>query len=42
MLAVAIAVDAAWLARIAGVAGLLGAMAFAWFTGDVLRRLVRA
>jgi hypothetical protein len=39
-LAAAIAADAGWLARAAGGIGLLGATAFAWFTADVMRRML--
>jgi hypothetical protein len=38
----AILVDAAWLARIGAAVGLVGALAFAWFTADVVRRLAVA
>jgi hypothetical protein len=41
VMATAIAVDSPVLVRIGGVTGLLGAAAFAWFTGDVIRRLLR-
>ncbi len=39
--AVAIAIDSVWLARAGGAAGLVGAVAFAWFIGDLVRHLVR-
>ncbi len=39
-LAVAITLDNAMLARTASAVGLLGAVAFAWFTGSVVRRLL--
>ncbi len=42
LLAVAIAVDNVALARIASTVGLIGAVAFAWFTADVLRRLPKS
>lgn len=42
LLAVAIVLDDAKLARLGGAAGLLGALAFAWFTADVIRRIVPA
>jgi hypothetical protein len=38
-LAGAILVDTVWLARAAGLVGLVGATAFAWFTLDVLRHI---
>jgi hypothetical protein len=38
LLAMAIASDAAWLVRVGAGAGLLGALAFAWFTADIMRR----
>jgi hypothetical protein len=41
-LTVAIIIDAAWLARIGGAIGLVGAIAFAWFTADVMRRVAGA
>ncbi len=41
VLGLAIAVDSAGLVRIGTAAGLVGSVAFAWFTGDVTRRLVR-
>jgi hypothetical protein len=39
LLAAAIVADAALLARIGAAVGLVGALAFAWFTADILRRL---
>jgi len=39
VLAVSIALDAVWLARIGSAVGFAGATAFAWFTADVTRRL---
>jgi hypothetical protein len=41
-LAGAIVVDAAWLARIASTVGLVGALAFAWFTVSVTRPVAGA
>jgi hypothetical protein len=38
-LTVAILLDSVWLAQAGGAAGLLGALAFAWFTADVMRRV---
>jgi len=40
-LAVAILLDNAMIARVGSAIGLLGAMAFAWFTADVIRRIIR-
>jgi hypothetical protein len=42
LLTIAIAVDVVWLARAGAAIGLIGATAFAWFTGRVVRRLVVA
>ena len=39
LLAAAIAIGNVWLVRIGSVAGLIGALAFAWFTIDVMRRM---
>jgi hypothetical protein len=39
LLAAAIAIGNVWLVRIGSVAGLVGALAFAWFTIDVMRRM---
>lgn len=38
-LAVAIALEIAWLARIGAAVGLVGALAFAWFSVDVMRHV---
>jgi hypothetical protein len=38
-LTVAIALDVAWLARVGAAAGLVGALAFAWFSADVMRHV---
>lgn len=40
-LSLAIAADSAWLARFGGAVGLVGAIAFAWFTASVTRRALR-
>lgn len=40
-LSLAIAADSAWLARVGGAVGLIGAAAFAWFTASVTRRALR-
>lgn len=42
LLALAIVLDSALLARTAAVAGLIGAAAFAWFTGGIIKHLVVA
>ena len=42
LLAIAIAIDVRSLARLAAAIGLVGAAAFAWFVGGVVRRLVVA
>ena len=42
ILAVAIVLDNAMVARVGSAIGLVGAMAFAWFTADVIRRLLPA
>lgn len=39
LLAMAIVADAAWLVRIGAGVGLVGALAFAWFTADIVRRV---
>jgi hypothetical protein len=39
VLTIAILLDSVWLARAGGVIGLAGAIAFAWFTVDVTRRI---
>lgn len=41
VLAAAIAIDSTALVRIGSAVGLAGAVAFAWFTADVMRRLAR-
>ena len=41
-LAVAIVLDNAMVARVGSAIGLVGAMAFAWFTADIIRRLLPA
>jgi hypothetical protein len=41
-LAVAIVTDNAMIARAGSAAGLVGAIAFAWFTADVIRRMLPA
>ncbi len=41
-LAVAIVLDDATVARVGSAIGLVGAMAFAWFTADVIRRMLPA
>jgi hypothetical protein len=38
-LAAAIVLDAAWLVRLGAAVGLAGALAFAWFTAEIVRRL---
>jgi len=38
-LVMAVVADAAWLARIGAGVGLVGALAFAWFTADIVRRI---
>ncbi len=40
--AAAIVLDNAWIARLGAAAGLAGALAFAWFTADVVRRMLPA
>ena len=40
-LALAIAFGEEWLLRLGSAIGLIGAFAFAWFTADVIRRMVR-
>ena len=42
VLAAAILLDDATVARLGGAIGLVGAIAFAWFTADVIRRIVPA
>lgn len=42
LLSASIAIDSAMLARFGAATGLAGAIAFAWFTGDVLRRVARS
>jgi hypothetical protein len=42
LLAAAIVADAAWLVRIGAGVGLVGALAFAWFTAGIVRRIVVA
>ena len=42
VLAVAIILDDAMVARVGGAIGLLGAIAFAWFTADIIRRMLPA
>jgi hypothetical protein len=42
VLAVAIILDDATVARIGSAIGLLGAIAFAWFTADIIRRMLPA
>jgi hypothetical protein len=39
VLVVAVVADAAWLARIGAGVGLVGALAFAWFSADIVRRI---
>jgi len=39
MVALSIATDVIWLVSIAAGIGLLGALSFAWFTGDLIRRV---
>jgi hypothetical protein len=39
LLAVSIALDVAWLTRVGGAIGLVGAVAFAWFTAHVMRHV---
>jgi hypothetical protein len=39
LLAAAIVADAAWLVRVGAGAGLVGALAFAWFTAGIVRRI---
>jgi hypothetical protein len=39
LLAAAIAIDNVWLMRFGSAVGLVGALAFAWFTADVIRRM---
>jgi hypothetical protein len=41
-LAIAISTDSVWLARLGSVSGLVGALAFAWFTGEVTWRVLAA
>jgi hypothetical protein len=41
VLSLAIAADSVWFARIGGAVGLVGAVAFAWFTASVTRRALR-
>lgn len=40
LVAAAIAIDAAWLARLGSAFGILGAVAFAWFTGEITWRVI--
>jgi hypothetical protein len=42
VLAVAIVLDDAAVARVGSAVGLAGALAFAWFTADVIRRMLPA
>jgi hypothetical protein len=42
LLAAAIVANNAVIARLGGAIGLIGAIAFAWFTADVIRRLLSA
>lgn len=42
LLATAILLENATIARLGGAIGLIGALAFAWFTADVIRRIVPA
>jgi hypothetical protein len=42
LLAAAIVADAAWLVRVGAGAGLVGALAFAWFTAGIVRRIAAA
>lgn len=42
MLTIAIVLDSAAIVRLGSVAGLIGALAFAWFTADVIRRMLPA
>ena len=39
MLALAIVIDAGWLVRVGAVVGLIGAVAFGWFTADIVRQV---
>jgi hypothetical protein len=39
LLAMAIVADSAWLVRVGAGVGLVGALAFAWFTADIVRRV---
>jgi hypothetical protein len=41
LLAMGIVADAAWLVRIGAGVGLAGALAFAWFTADIVRRVAQ-
>jgi hypothetical protein len=41
ILSLAITADSTWLARIGCIVGLIGAVAFTWFTGAVTRRALR-
>jgi hypothetical protein len=41
LLAMAIVADAAWLVSAGAGVGLLGALAFAWFTADIVRRVAQ-
>jgi hypothetical protein len=41
ILAIAIAIGADWLLRLGSAVGLIGALAFAWFTADVIRHMVK-
>lgn len=40
LIAVSIAIDNVTVARVGSAAGLIGALAFAWFTADILRRVL--
>jgi hypothetical protein len=40
LIAVAVAADAPWLVRIGASIGLTGALAFAWFMADIMRRMM--
>jgi hypothetical protein len=42
ILAIAIVLDDAVVVRLGSAAGLIGALAFAWFTADVIRRMLPA
>jgi hypothetical protein len=42
LIAVSIATDLVWLGRIGSGIGLVGALSFAWFTADIMRRVFAA